>query len=547
MEFPDGGSKDTERRLRISAGFPLLAAAAVLLPLSNGRWIIPLATWVVPVVLVRYLRTSPKLWRGVLAVYLVLFVTTPVTWLGLWPFPPPVIAKIAAVGAVYSLVPYLLDRFSETRIQGAVQTLVFPCSAVAVEFLASLRSETSWGNLAYTQADNLPLLQLASIAGVWGITFVMLWLAPVLNNLWRSGWSDRRARTGVVVYGLVVAAVVLFGSWRLICCAPSGETFRAATVSPPEILDITSPEDLQLFQQIMMKQEVDEVPAATLRETFNSTYDRLFDDTRREAQAGAELVVWPEASLISFDDEQDAALIERAKRLASEEGVYLGVTIALIPVDSEKLNENRLLLISPSGEVLQTYWKHHTVPVVEQPYAIGGSRTPAVHQTSFATIGGVICYDMDSPRYLRHAGREKVDVLVAPSGDWPAIKQLHPRMAVLRAVEQGFSLVRPANHGLTVAVDYQGRILGRLDHYTTSDRRMSVQVPKRGTTTVYARTGDLLPWACLALTVISLVLSVRSRSSGHSTVLRWSNPDPRAAQSETHSTSRLAQRSSDPM
>ena len=82
-------------------------------------------------------------------------------------------------------------------------------------------------------------------------------------------------------------------------------------------------------------------------------------------------------------------------------------------------------------------------------------------------------------------------------------------MALLRAVEQGFSLVRPANHGLNVVTDYQGRVLGRLDHYATSDRRLSAAVPERGVTTVYQRTGDALPWFSLGLTVFFLALLLR--------------------------------------
>ena len=58
---------------------------------------------------------------------------------------------------------------------------------------------------------------------------------------------------------------------------------------------------------------------------------------------------------------------------------------------------------------------------------------------------------------------------------------------------------------------YQGRVLGRLDHYATSDRRLSAAVPNRGVTTLYQRTGDALPWFCLALTVLFLALLVRDR------------------------------------
>jgi len=500
-------------RARMSAGFPLLLAGAALLVVSNGRWILPLATWLYSVFLVRYVRTAPKLWKGLAATYLVFFVTMPILWLGLWPFPPLVMAKMAAMTAAYSVVPYLLDRLSESRIRGVAQTLVFPTSAVALEFLFTLRlSQTTWGNLAYTQTENLPLLQLASIAGIWGITFVMLWLAPVANNLWRSGWSDGRARAGVAVYGLVLGAVVLFGSSRLVFFAPSGGSFRAASVTPPEILDVASPEDLQPIQQIMMKQEVDEAQAANVRAILESTYERLFEDTRREARAGADLVVWPEGALVSFDEERDEALIEQGRKLASEEEIYLAMTIALLPGASGGPNENRLILISPAGEVVQTYWKHHTVPVIEEPFALAGSERPFVHKTDSTALGGVICYDMDSPRFMRSAGRDGVDVLLAPSGDWPAIKELHSRMALVRAVEQGFSLVRPANHGLNLVTDYQGRVLGRLDHYATSDRRLSAAVPERGVTTVYQRTGDALPWLCLALTVLFLALLLRHRA-----------------------------------
>ncbi len=499
-------------RARMSVGFPLLLAGAALLVVSNGRWILPLATWLYPVLLVRYVRTAPKLWRGLLVAYLVFLVATPVMWLGLWPFPPLFMAKISALGAAFSVLPYLLDRLSEGRIRGVAQTLVFPSSAVALELVFTLRfSKTTWGNLAYTQSESLPLLQLASIAGIWGITFLMLWLAPVANNVWRSGWTDGRARAGGAVYGLVLAAVVLFGSARLLFFAPSGDTFRVASVTPPEILDLIAPEDAPLFLQIMMKQEVDEARAANLRAALESTYDALLEDTRREARAGARLVVWPEGGLISFDEEQDEALIGQGRQLAQEEEIYLAMTIALLPGASGGPNENRLLLITPSGEVVQTYWKHHTVPVIEEPFAVPGSERPFVHETAFTTLGGVICYDMDSPSFLRSAGRDGVDVLLAPSGDWPVIKELHSRMALVRAVEQGFSMVRPANHGLNLVTDYQGRVLGRLDHYDTSDRRLSAAVPERGVTTVYQRTGDVLPWLCLALTVLFIVFLIRHR------------------------------------
>ncbi len=505
MTYGRDGSRNGKRFLRITSGWPLLLFGGVVLAVSNGRWILPLAAWLAPVLLLRYVRTSRTLWRGLVALWLVLFVSAPIAWLGLWPFPPLVMARIVAIGALLTLVPYALDRLSRDRIRGMVQTLVFPASAVAIEFVGYLRSDTTWGNVAYTQTGNLPLLQFASIAGMWGITFLMLWLAPVANNVWQDGWTRGRARGGAVTFATVLGFVLLFGATRLLLFAPSGEELRVATVTQPELVDITTPEGRQFqqeFQQIFMKQQVDDATAARIRRRADAGQEPLFAATRRMAEAGADLVVWPEGGLISFDEEQDRALIARGRQLGAAEEIYIGFTIALTPRDLGSLNENRLLLIDPSGAVLQTYWKHLTVPMVEEPWAVPGSKTVAAAATPFGRLGGVICYDLDSPRYLRDAGRQRIDVLLAPSGDWPAIKDVHARMAVMRAVEQGFSLVRPANHGLSLAADHQGRILATMDHYATSDREMAASVPAQGSRTIYTRIGDLLPWTCLALCVL---------------------------------------------
>ncbi|UCF38290.1 MAG: hypothetical protein JSU96_05415 [Acidobacteriota bacterium] len=482
----------------------LLLGICVLLVFSNGRWILPLATWLAPVLILRYFRTATKLWHALLWTWLILVLTAPVIWLGLWPFPPQVILQIAAIGSAISLIPYLLDRFSIGRIGGVAQTLIFPVTAVALEFLGSLRAQGAWGNIAYTQTENLALLQFASLTGVWGITFLILWLAPVLNNLWENGFTIPSSRRALLVYGSTLAGILLFGSLRLLFFQPSGETVRVASVTPPEFFDFATPDDLQSFQRIMTKESIDPAVAESLREKLAGSFDTLFADTRREAQSGADLVVWPEGALISFDSDQDRELIERAKQVAVDERIYLAVTIAMVPLNPEKLNENRMLFIDPDGEVRDTYWKTYTVPVVEAPFAVQGSHRVALQETPFGRIAGVICADMDASRFLHDAGQKEADILLAPSGDWPAIKSLHSRMSIMRAVEQGFSLVRPANHGLTLAADYQGRVLGRMDHYMTSDRRMSVSVPVKGTTTLYARTGDLFAWLCVVLSALFL-------------------------------------------
>jgi apolipoprotein N-acyltransferase len=129
------------------------------------------------------------------------------------------------------------------------------------------------------------------------------------------------------------------------------------------------------------------------------------------------------------------------------------------------------------------------------------SATDDGHIKSAATphgrLGAAICFDMDFPKLLQEAGRQGVDVLLAPSNDWKEIDPWHSHMARLRAVEQGFNMVRHVSGGLSLATDYHGRVLASMDHYTAEDRVMIAQVPTQGVTTLYARVGDLFAWVCL--------------------------------------------------
>lgn len=494
---------------RLTQGWPLLLLGGVLLATSNGRWVLPLGAWLAPVLLMRYVRHARRPWLGLVLLWLTLFLGMPIAWLGLWPFPPKVFMQMVAISALWATVPYALDRLTLHRAPPLAQSLVFPASFVAVDFLFSLHSGTTWGNIAYTQSENLPLLQLASVTGMWGIGFILYWLASALNNAWDSE-TERPAKLRVAgIYATVLIVIILGGSLRLTLAPPVGETMRVAMVTPPEIVDPTTPDGLrfiQTFRQVFSKGEPEPEDLADLRQRLAGIVEPVFTDIRRQARAGAELVVLSEAALVTFSDSEDVDILSMARQLAKDEKVHLGLGIVKVPLEAGGKNENRLVLIDPSGEVVNTYWKNQTVPVIEQPFAVAGSEAAMRHALGTTTLGGVICYDLDSPQFMRTAGQQQIDVLMAPTGDGPTIKDIHSRMAVMRAVEQGFSLVRPANYGLTLAADYQGRVLARMDHFTTSEHQLSAWVPKNGVTTLYSRTGEVLPWLCLLIVLAAVVL-----------------------------------------
>lgn len=95
------------------------------------------------------------------------------------------------------------------------------------------------------------------------------------------------------------------------------------------------------------------------------------------------------------------------------------------------------------------------------------------------------------------------DLLIVPVNEWKSIKDIHFRMHAFRAIESGVPLVRAAASGLSAAIDPWGRILGMTD-FASGDRTMTAQVPVGGIPTLYAKTGDLFAWICVAGVVVAL-------------------------------------------
>ncbi len=136
-------------------------------------------------------------------------------------------------GAIVTTLPYLLDRVLARRLGGLLGTLVFPLAVTTVWYLFALLNSSSgtFGNPAYTQYGNLPLLQLLSVTGLWGIDFLMYWLASVVNWAWERGFAWSRVRGGTVLYGSLLALVLLFGGARLALFPAQGSTVRVAGIS----------------------------------------------------------------------------------------------------------------------------------------------------------------------------------------------------------------------------------------------------------------------------------------------------------------------------
>jgi apolipoprotein N-acyltransferase len=378
-----------------------------------------------------------------------------------------------------------VSLFRRSAIRGNLfaTALVFPAFWVAYEYLRASTSPHSTAlNIAYSQMNFLPILQIASIAGIWGIDFcVFLFPATLAALIAVPGQAGRKKllAAGVGVFLLVVLG---FGDWRLHRRAPSTVVNVALIASdlPQNTLPTTEEDTMRLLREYAAAAEnvsarhpqaiVIPEKIGVVREAYLSSADSVLSSLATRAQA---VVV---AGLIRRD----------AKGAWNEARVYL-----------------------PEGDAPLSYEKHHMLPPFESQFIVGTWRT-LLHEPS-GTWGVTICKDMDFPRLSRHYAEDGAGLLLVPAWDFDSDGWLHGRMAILRGVEDGFSIARAPRHGILSISDDRGRVLAELATDSAPFAVLIAAIPVGHQATFYSRFGDWFAW--LNLIVLIVVLFSPSKSA----------------------------------
>lgn len=487
--------------------WPWLVVGGGLLLFSYGANNIPLAAWFAPLFLLRFVRRQKfRVWIPLL--YVIAIGTIAFQLRGMIPVPGLGYVIFLGASGVEFLIPYLADRWLVPRIGGLTGTLVFPTACVVLEYLNSLGPYGSWGAAAYSQYGNLALLQLLSVTGLWGISFLIAWLAAVCNWLWEEGWDSVPARRGAYFCIATIVSVVLLGGARMALFPPSSATVRIASLSKRQVKPSPSS---ATWSRLMSNQPTAE-DLALIRSWGAAVDNDLLARAEREGQAGTKIVFWGEANAPVFKEEE-AEFISRGTELASKYHMYLGMALAVWNTGKNPPLENKLVLVEPNGHVAWEYNKVRPVPGPEAAMQIRGDGRLRSLDTPYGRLSSVICFDADFPQLLAQAGALGADIVLDPSNDWRAIDPWHTQMASFRAIEQGANLVRQTSQGLSAAFDYQGRRLATMDDYHTSDYVLVSEVPTRGVRTVYSRLGDWFAWLCAAALLMLVLRSLRHKAA----------------------------------
>lgn len=410
--------------------------------------------------------------------------------------------------AVLTLTP---DR------RGLLRTWTAPALWVALEWVRThLFSGFPWALLGYSQYHNLSVIQISDVAGVYGVSF-MLVLANVVAARVAGAViariADRERRVplpwiAAPLAALLLAGVVAYGQWRL---SPqhdsaSDHTVRIGLVQP-------NVDQAQKWDTAYRRDTIDRLERLTLQVTD-----------------GADLVIWPEAAT-PFLFDVETTYKEELLTFVRERSVPL--LFGSPAVESRTAGQFRLLnsayLVSSDGVVLDRYDKVHLVPFGEyiplkdllsflDKLVVGiGDFVPGPGPRVMGAPGGrlgiVICFEVIFPDLVRQFVDRGADYMVTITNDaWfgqSGAPYQHFAMVVFRAVENRIAFARAANTGISGFIDAEGHILRTTDLFV--EGALSGEIRTGGPRTFYTAYGDVFASFCAILSLVGAALTWRRR------------------------------------
>ncbi|KAG0201930.1 hypothetical protein BGX33_010010 [Mortierella sp. NVP41] len=387
-------------------------------------------------------------------------------------------------------------------------TLVAPSVWVALfTIIYAVSPIGSYGSIAYTQFQLEPMVQWASVAGIAGIEFFMVWASVILYRTWvrhvrlESAAEDNKHWTELGVETRFRLPRV----YRRLAFAPT-PTFLFVALF---IYLFGSMRFWNGTGDFYMKPLADTMLPTVQASCVIGAYDsndlaQYLNKTVEFAKQGSKIIIWSETSVITKGSQQRNELWATARNISTTYGLYLGITYSQYDDDSFIMNKNMFTLFDPKGQILFEYQKAHPVIMVETTTIAGPNKLP-VADSGYGRLGGAICFDMDFQNFIAQAGDQKVDILLQPSWTWGSIGRLEASIQSFRAVEQGLTIFRCGSWAPSTVWDPYHQLFGY--KYNLGSGDFTAEIPlRKHVPTVYNAVGNLWAYLCCAFAIVFLIL-----------------------------------------
>jgi len=384
-----------------------------------------------------------------------------------------------------------------------------PILWVVLEYTKSnLWTGFPWENLGHSQYLNLPVIQIADIAGGYGISFLIV-LGNVMAYELMTLRRGKRTRVAVEL-ALGVALLSAAYGYGVLRVRQVGQVLR--DIPAQKVLLVQGNIDQSLKWNVLYQKETIDI------------YQDLSLSAPEPTAAG--MIIWPETAVpFYFQDADDQQ--QRIVSLTQQTGSWLLFGSPSYRNDGGGLSFlNTAFLLSPEGSLVDQYHKVHLVPFGEYvplrryfPFLgklAGGIGDFQAGQgfipidTGTHKIGVLICYEGILSEAGRSYKQKGADLFVNITNDaWfgkTSAPYQHLSMTVFRAAENKLFLARAANTGISAIIDPTGKIVKQTEIFKRTI--LQGEIKYSGVSTLYARYGDVFAYACfIALLSITLIPS----------------------------------------
>lgn len=378
-------------------------------------------------------------------------------------------------------------RWIVLRTKFRIGIFAFPVFFTVYEFLLiRFSADGTAGSIAYSQADFLPVIQIASVTGILGITF----FATLIPSIFAVGWFHRgeknRFRKAIILAFALSFLLCLYG-----------------------VVRINNKEEKKFIKAglIVLDEKHHFVTDQPVLEDELKTAEIYSDSITGLARQGAKLIVMPERAL-NITAETETGIMQLLSGAARKNHVYIVTGYTNF---KNKTSRNSALVIDTFGNVICDYNKVHLVTGFERQFTPGTET--GLFMLDGLQAGTAVCKDLDFPVHLRKYGRENSVIVCVPAWDFVQDDWLHSRMAILRGVENGFSEVRAARLGRLTISDCFGRVNAEASSVHKKDVALLGDVTLLKKRTLYSRFGDW--FGILNLVAAIALLAVGLKQRGH--------------------------------
>lgn len=413
----------------------------------------------------------------------------------------------------------------EKTVNNSFLNIIFPpCFWVCIEFLCSHGTFAfPWWSLGYSQYKFLSLIQIVSITGIYGISFLIILSNKLLDTFifLRAGIGDcpyicngkikkrYNIKFFILAWGICLSIIIFLGALKLTDEKKLNPYLKIGVVQAN-------------FTQ--MEKENPELLGTMLTEHLKKTNEIV-------TQAATRIVVWPETILPSsvlLDPYVKSLILKLTENLKT----YIVTGMYDWRNWKNKKEYNSVIVFTPYKKILEKYDKMHLVPFGERvPFRDFFTFSPAlsnwlnkkvfpndttpgksykIFKTEYGKFSSIICFESMLPQISREMVRRGAQfILIVTNDAWfqkSSAPYQHLAMAVIRAVENRRYVIQSANTGVSAIINPYGRINKASGIF--SSEIIADKICPLNSLTIYCKFGDIFAIICVIITILGIIIAI---------------------------------------